>query len=319
MRELAKAHFEAGPLLARHVKAPTSAGDALAQAMFSWLKRNKPRCKRLTFGFALLDHDAAQQQVSEYGMEDNLTSELFLGIELPEENVFEIGPSVERLQKVHPGLPCTLMPLISQASAKSVFIRTPEYFLDLFARWWWEWDWSSSDEDAREHLKGMHEMADEDLEHYLPSKVKPLIAPEYCYPHMWAGKRRSGDVRPLRPHEVRRIAATSGRWVQRVCSSMLELDAAIRRGKYSEAFTAAVWAEPAYAAASIGFFRDEWISELLDDHFNYINSSGEGTYFQSLLPLTADPEKVPEQYQDLLYMFDIVRALDRLLVAVTTT
>jgi PRTRC genetic system protein F len=98
---------------------------------------------------------------------------------------------------------------------------------------------------------------------------------------------------------------------------MLQLEDALQRAKGSKLFEHSQWAEPAYSAASIAVFSEEWIGELLDDHFECISNSGEATMYQVLIPLASDPQQVPKQYEDLSRMFEIVKALDQLLTIIS--
>ncbi|MDV6321038.1 hypothetical protein, partial [Chromohalobacter sp. HP20-39] len=66
--------FEAGPLSPRDARSSGNAGDMFAEAMFAWLRRRTPTCKRLLFGFALLDQAAARDQVDQFGWETDLSA-----------------------------------------------------------------------------------------------------------------------------------------------------------------------------------------------------------------------------------------------------
>lgn len=315
---LIRAHFEAGPLSPRDARSSGNAGDMFAEAMFAWLRRRTPTCKRLLFGFALLDQAAARDQVDQFGWETDLSAPLYLAIELPHEQIFEIGARIHPLQRAHPGLLCSVMALINEASCNSLFLRTPSYFLEMFARWWWDWDEGVSDENARESLADRLGADSEDIERYLPSNVRPVLAPEEMFPERGKRKGRKGPRRSvLKRSEVLELARSSSRWIQRVCRAMLQLEDALQRAKGSKLFEHSQWAEPAYSAASIAVFSEEWIGELLDDHFECISNSGEATMYQVLIPLASDPQQVPKQYEDLSRMFEIVKALDQLLTIIS--
>ncbi|MGT2491455.1 PRTRC system protein F [Cupriavidus basilensis] len=146
--ETIQAQFEVGILAARDVKSAVSAGDAFAQAMFAWLRRRPPSCKRLNFTFALLDHVAAREQVEQFGWEDNLEAPLYLAIELPCEQLYEIGERADVMRRAHPSLLYTAMDLVSTAASRSLFIRTPDELAEMFARWHWDYDARMSDEEA---------------------------------------------------------------------------------------------------------------------------------------------------------------------------
>ncbi len=316
--DLIRAHFEAGPLSPRDARASGNVGDMFAEAMFAWLRRRMPKCKRLLFGFALLDQAAARDQVDQFGWEKDLSAPLYLAIELPQEQVFEIGARMRPLQRAHPGLLCSVMALINEASCNSLFLRTPSYFLEMFARWWWDCDEGVSDADARECLVDRLGADSEDIERYLPSNVRPVLAPEEMFPERGTRKGRQGPRRRvLKRSEVLALASSSSRWIQRVCRAMLELDDALRRAKGSKLFEHSQWAEPAYSAASIAVSTEEWVSELLDDHFECISNGGDATMYQVLIPLATDAQLVPKQYEDLAHMFEIVKALDRLLTIIS--
>ncbi len=96
---LIRKQFETGVLAARDVKGAASPGDAFAQAIFAWLRRRMPKCKRLSYSFALLDLAAAREQVDQFGHDDELHAPLYLAIELEGENVFEIGERADVMRR----------------------------------------------------------------------------------------------------------------------------------------------------------------------------------------------------------------------------
>ncbi|MCK4118361.1 PRTRC system protein F [Ralstonia nicotianae] len=313
-----RAHFEAGPLQARDVRNAASAGDAFAEALFAWLRRRTPQCRRLCFSFALMDASAARDQVDQFGWEGNIVAPLYLAIELPREDLYEIGPQMERMRRAHPSLLCTVLSLVNEASGKTLHLRTPDALLDMFARWWWDWDATVSDEDARDSLRERFGSDNEDIERYLPSIVKPALAPAELFPEFRRGSRsRRPGRRVLSKRQLEQLACVSGPWIRRVCRSLLELQAAIDKARNSHLFEHAQWSEPVYLAATIAVWQDAWTIELLDDHFNCMSSSGEGTMYQALIPLASDPAEIIKQYRDLMNALDIIKALDRVLTLIS--
>ncbi len=124
--ELVSAQFAAGVLQARHVINPTGAGDAFGQALFAWLRARTPRCKRLSFSFALLDKSAATDEVMQFGWEDGLEAPLYLGIQLPGDEVYAIGSKrAQAMRNAHPSLLFTAMSIVNAAAGKSLYLRRP--------------------------------------------------------------------------------------------------------------------------------------------------------------------------------------------------
>jgi PRTRC genetic system protein F len=85
----------------------------------------------------------------------------------------------------------TTFHLIRAAASKSLHLRTPDDLLDMFARWHWDFEPLTDDEDAREHLKERFGADDADINRYLPSVVRPVLAPDETLPKwQWAQKDR---------------------------------------------------------------------------------------------------------------------------------
>lgn len=316
-RPLVQAHFKAGPLLARDVRAPGNAGDAFAQAMFAWLRRRMPKCRRLNFGFALLDQSAAMAVVEQFGWEDQLTAPLYLAIELPQEEVYQLKASIEPLNAVHGSLLCTAMSLIDEASGHTLFIRTPGAMIEMFARRWWDYDEGISDDDAREHLKGWFDMSDEDAAHYLPSVVRPAIRPDVLMPEIGRKRRGQAKRRVLSTRELQSLADASRGWGREVCLAVIRLQASMRGLRRRGLFSNAQWAEPGYSAATVVVDAEEWAVELLDDHFQDLSNGGDATEYQMLIPLETERRAIVRQYERLARAFEIIAALDRLLFLIS--
>lgn len=113
--------FVTGPIRARDVPRFSSAGEAFARGFFAWTKWEVPWFKCLNFNFVITDVEAVREQMQyQYDARDfEPTSPLYLGIEMQEENVFDIGEKVAQLRAAHPRLVPTTMALINRK--RSIF------------------------------------------------------------------------------------------------------------------------------------------------------------------------------------------------------
>lgn len=315
--ELVRTQFETGVLRASDVERPVNAADAFAQAMFAWLNARRPTCYRLVFDFAILELAAAQDELSQFGWDDAIEAPLYLGIHLPEENVYVIGDErAAALRALHPSLLFTAMSLIYAAEGKSLDVRTPERLLDQFAMWHWDGDTRLDDESARETMAG-YGREDEDAERYLPSAVRAEIATDEFLPRHCHVDVTSKSLTVLNPRLLRAIGASRTGWAAEVCNALADLSLMLRRNGKRSAFHQSQWAEPAYAAATVVMRDNDHALEILDDHINHINASGEATLYQSFIPIAAEADAIREQFRALGGMLRIVGALDRVLTLIT--
>jgi PRTRC genetic system protein F len=314
--ETIQAQFEVGILAARDVKSAVSAGDAFAQAMFAWLRRRTPSCKRLNFTFALLDQVAAREQVEQFGWEDNLEAPLYLAIELPCEQLYEIGERADVMRRAHPSLLYTAMDLVSTAASRSLFIRTPDELAEMFARWHWDYDARMSDEEGRAFLEERFGEGDSDIERYLPSNVLPLLAPDDVVPRCRRLDKRS-RVRRLRRSELASLAVRTRGLPRRICRELINLQTVLARCSRYRILQTSQWAEPAYSAATIAMWSGHWVGEILDDHFECLSNAGDCTTYQVLIPVASQPKAIRQQFKELSCMFEIIAALDRVLTLIS--
>ncbi|GLC97909.1 hypothetical protein Tamer19_73180 [Cupriavidus sp. TA19] len=316
-RLLIRQHFACDGLDAADVDGATSAGDAFAQAMFAWLRRRVSKYQRLTFSFALLDQSAAVDQVSQFGWDGEVDAPLYLAIELPDENVFEIGPRADAMRRADPALLFTALQLVSQAAGKSLFLRTPDDLAEMFSRWWWDYDATMSDEEARKHLAERFGDEDsEEIERYLPSAVLPLLAPDDAVPS-YRRLDKSMKLNVLTPKQLESLAARKRGVARRICLALLHLHEVLARTRRSRVLDGSQWAEPAYSAATIAMWREHWVGEILDDHFECLNNAGDATMFQALIPLKSTTREIRRQFKQLADMIDVIGALDRVLTEIS--
>lgn len=314
---LVLSQFQAGVLRASDVTNPVNAGDAFAQAMFAWINARRPVCHRLIFDFALLELGAAQSEVSQFGWEDQLQEPLYLAIHLPQETVYVIGDErANALRAAHPALLFTAMSLISAADVKSVDLRTPSRLLDLFAMWHWDGDSMSDDEEARETMLA-YGRDEEDLERYLPSTVRGELAPDDVLPYHPRRNPEAGSLTALSVRRLRALARCNEGWIAAVCNALADLSLELHRNGTLNVFARAQWAEPAYAAATIVFRENDTALEVLDDHINQLNASGEATLYQAFIPVATAPDAIREQFLALGGMLRIIGALDRVLTLIS--
>lgn len=317
--DLVRAQFATGVLRASDVSNPTGAGDAFAQAMFAWLCARTPECKRLSFGFSLIDIGAAKDQLMQFGWEDEIEAPLYLAIDMPGDDVYFIGEArASALRAVHPHLLYTAMSLINTASAKSLFLRTPETLLDLFARWHWEYDSTlADDKNAREFLAESCGMDEGDIERYLPSVVRPELAPDDVLPPACQGYPASCKLRAFGSRKLYELSRAHKGWVKDLCIALAELNLTLKRQGDRSAVAGSQWAEPAYSAATLAYSRSDYVTQVLDDLYDGLNCSGDATLFQCFIPIADEPKAIRQQFQDLDGMLKTISALDRVLTLIS--
>lgn len=318
--DLVIAQFEVGALRAIDVCNPTSAGDAFAQAMFAWLRARIPHCHRLQFGFALMDQGAAADQVMQFGWEEGVEAPLYLAIELPSEEVYAIGEArAQALRTAHPSLLFTAMSLINAACAKSLFVRTPDVLLDEFARWHWDYDATLADDDsARDFLKENWGGDAADIDRYLPSVVRAELAPDDTLPRYTHVQPGSSRLLQLGSRGLRALARSSDEWLSEMCAALADLRLTLAKAGENSAIASAQWAEPAYSAATIAYCDSDYVSEVLDNHFECVNNGGDATMFQCFIPIATERKAIRQQFGDLTSMLQIIGALDRVLTLISS-
>lgn len=210
------------------------------------------------------------------------------------------------------------MSLINSASAKSVFLRTPDVLLDLFARWHWEYDPTISDDDeARAFLTEHCGMDAEDVTRYLPSTVRPELAPDDVLPAYCHANPESRRLRVFGSRKLRELARGQRGWIKDLCVALAELNLAIKRQGSRSAIAGSQWAEPAYAAATLAYTRSDYVTQVLDDLYDGYNCNGDATMFQCFIPIAGEPKAIREQFEDLSSMLRIVAALDRVITLIS--
>jgi len=315
---LARLHFECGPLRAADVKSAGNAGDALAQALFAWFNRRRPVCRRVTFNIDLFDRKSASDFLSYRDQADDFTDALYLAIELPEENHFEIGRGrSEVLRTVHRDLLPTAMSAIAEASRKTLYLRTPDDLLDMYARWWWEYDPTADDETAREYLASHYGDDADTIARHLPSAVRASMAPDEVLPR-WLRQKPSKRWRPLSDAMLRFLAAKSKGEARKVCNAIVALRASMRGAPEGCLFGPGIWADPVYSAATIIYTGDDdYVGELLDDHFEMAGQSGEVTTYQAYVAIATSANAIDAQYRRWSQALEVVGKLDCLLTVIS--
>jgi PRTRC genetic system protein F len=244
------------------------------------------------------------------------TSPLHLAMKLPEEHLYVIGARGDELGGVHPLLLPSVLRLIDRASWKTLFIRTPAWFLNEFSCWHWEGDENASDDEVRELIADYRGLEGEDADRYLPSAVKPEFYPdELRQPARVAGRRRKSPL--LSECELLKLRTRCRGMARRVCTELIALTRLLRRAGRRDLFQGAHDGSSAYAACSIALTDSERIGELLDDHFEQESQSGEYTLYSGFSPFASTRGAIRRQYADWALAFQIVTHLDRLLALVT--
>jgi PRTRC genetic system protein F len=313
---LIAAQFNSGVLRPRDVPEFKGAGDALAHGFFAWAKRHTPRLDCLGFDFVLCDVQAVQDvvQYQEDSSDFNPTSPVYLGIEITEENIFEIGRRAAELRDVHPRLVSTAMVLINRAAGRTMWVRTPDEFLGEFASWFWDGDSNATDEEAREMLTDRFGEDEAEIEYYLPSVVRPQLCPDDMDVYRWNAKsRRYLPQRALGVAALRRLQRfTSGR-TRRICAELEKLSLMLQRVGNRDLFGCEYRPRCAYASATLTVQNDTRVSDVLDSHYEYLASAGDGTTYLGFTPLASTPDAIRKQYADWSQGLSILGQLDRVI------
>ncbi|SAK89307.1 hypothetical protein AWB82_06252 [Caballeronia glebae] len=313
---LISAQFNSGVLRPRDVPEFKGAGDALAHGFFAWAKRQMPRLDCIGFDFVLCDLAAVQEvvQYQEDSSDFNPTSPVYLGIEITEENIFEIGRRVAELRDVHPRLVSTAMVLINRAAGRTIWVRTPDEFLGEFASWFWDGDSQATDEEARETLTDRFGEDEAEIEHYLPSVVRPQLCPDDMDVYRWHAKsRRYLPQRALGVAALRRLQRfTSGR-TRRICAELEKLSLMVQRVGNRSLFGCDYRPRCAYAAATLTVQNDQRVGEVLDSHYEYLASAGDGTTYLGFTPIAFIPDAIRQQYANWSQGLSILGQLDRVI------
>lgn len=313
---LIAAQFEAGVIRSRDVSSFSGAGNALAQAFFAWQARQRADWERLSFHFVLCDLQAVQEQIQyQYDSSDfEPSSPLYLGIEITEDHVFEIGTRAAALRNVHPRLLPTAITLINRAAGRTVWIRTPDEFMGMFASWYWDGDTHSTDDDVREILVDRFGEDEEEIENYLPSVVRPDLCPDDMDVYGWDARRRGFKrSHALGVASLRRLRRFNGGWVRRFCLELEALTLLLQKAGNRNLFDCSYRPECVYAASSLVAQDNPRIGELLDSHYDHMGSSGEGSLYYGFIPLASEPDAIRKQYADWSLALSILNRLDRVL------
>ena len=320
--DLISRHFKYGPLDANDVTTYQGATNAMHDALFSWIGRECASWTRLNFSCALMDQAAveADLQYTEALEEFDATSSLYLGFQTFDDDVYYLTPEVKAQFDSHPLLLRTALWLISLAGSKTISIRTPDDIFDLYANWLWDGEMWSTDEEAAEWLKERYEDDDESINRYKPSAVRAALCPDTVAFHEFDRKARQYHLLPfLSPNALKAKTLTIRGAMKEVCQTMLDLSNLLKKAGGLLCFDiASVRPQNFYAAATVAMSDNRYVSEALDDHYEYLAQSSEGSYFHGYVPLATNPKEIRRQYADLAHGFSILKCTDRLLALICT-
>lgn len=318
LSDLVLKHFQYGPLRAGDVHDPADAGDAFQQAFHAWTQRQYGRLSRLRFTPHLFDAHAVRDvlQPLDNGSNDDDAAPLFLGFNLDEEWVYSLEQAIPALRVVHPLLFRTVMGVLYRASARTMFIRLPDWFMYEFSCWYWDGDPNISDKDADEMLKERFDDDTETRNEYLPSVVRPQLCPDDADPCVYRGGR-SRDRHALTGPELLRLRASNKGMPRRVCTEVLKLRTLMRRSRTRDLFHVSYHTNPVYGVCSVVVENNEFVGDLLDHHFDGAAQYGDATTYSGFSRLASTPKAIRRQYADLALAFRILTHLDRLLSLVS--
>ncbi|WP_321794806.1 PRTRC system protein F [Caballeronia sp. J97] len=317
---LAQAHFASGPLRARDVPVFQSAGDALARGFFGFVNRHRTDWRRLEVDFTLCDVEAVREQIQYHydAHEFTPTSSLYLGVENDGEQLWQLGARAGELRRVHPRLLQTVLVLINRASSRTVWIRTPDEFLGMFAQFYWDGDPHAEDKEVREVLQDRFGEEEDAIEHYLPSTVRAELCPADMDVGAWSpAKGRWLPSAALGIAALRRIRRFQCGWVRRLCRELETLTLLLRRAGNRSLFDYGVRPESIYPACSVIAQDNDHIGDLLDSHYEYFNSGGDGSVYLGFVPFAESSDEIRQQYADWALGLSILNSVDRVLTLVT--
>ena len=320
-REIAKlvqGHFEAGPLRAADVPEFTGAGNAMAQALFAWFKRRCGRQSRVRFNPVLLDIDAVQEQIQyQYdAREFRPTSPLYLGLETSEDYVYVVDRP-QMFQAAHPRLLQTALILINRAAYRTLKMRTPDDFLEMFAQWFWDGDSRCTDAEAVDVLQDRFGEDPEEFRAYLPSVVRDELCPAYMEVGRFSRKQlRWRPFKALGIAKLRVLQRTHAGRVRRLCVELERLSLLLAKGGNRRLFDYGYSPETVYHATTISA-EEEHLGDLLDTHYEYFNSGGDGSLFHGVIGLATSPDAIRQQYADLSLGLSILEQVDRVVALIT--
>ncbi|TDN59054.1 PRTRC system protein F [Paraburkholderia sp. BL10I2N1] len=318
--KLVESHFEAGPLRAADVPEFTGAGNAMARALFAWFKRQCGRQNRVRFRPVLLDINAVQEQIQyqyQYdAREFTPTSPLYLGFETPEDYVY-IVDGAQTFQAAHPRLLQTALILINRAAGRTLRMRTPDDFLGMFAQWFWDGHESCTDEEAAEVLADRFGEDPEEFQAYLPSVVREELCPAHMEVGRYNPKRFSWMPFPaLGIAKLRVLQRTHSGRVRRLCVELERLTLLLAKAGKRRLFDYAYTPETVYHATTVAA-EEEHLGDLLDTHYEYFNSGGDGSLFHGFIGLATSPDAIRKQYADLSLGLSILQQVDRVVALIT--
>ncbi|MGT2460194.1 PRTRC system protein F (plasmid) [Cupriavidus basilensis] len=315
---LVRAQFDAGPLRARDVNAPTSAGDAYAQALYKWLGRQHLPFRFLNLKFSLLDADSVLSEISHQYEANSFTADasLYLAVSSDGEGIYEVCAHAEKLSRAHPQLMATALRLIEEASWRSAWIRTPSELLSHFAHFHWEGDETVADSETMECLIDRYGDDQETLQNYLPSVAREQLVPP-ALRLAQSGRRRRMGRRDygLDPATLESLTRRQG--VTRLCHELIHLRDLIRRARGRPLFNYSYRANPVYSAAALVWENDNRIQQLFDDLYDYDWNGGEATMHLGFIPIAQDAPAIRRQYADWQLAFQTMASIDRVIGHIT--
>ena len=325
-RDIARAHFQYGPLRAQDVDTFNSPSEAIYKALMPWIRRRTRGLKRITFEPVLLDTVNTQDIVSQSdwnGDNDEVAGGLYLGLQTLEDRVFPFGRRARQLLWSDPLLLRSAIAMLARGSCNTLEVRTPDTLLDMFAQWAWD-DPTHGDREAEDYLNDRFGDDEESKRHYLPSNVRPRLCPTDIRVSRYEAKRRRYVAYRTLGQRALRLRATTGAGPERaVAKALLDLSALLPpagrgrvegEGGSSRSFEFTHRTYNAYAGATLIFEDNEFVGEALDNHYEWLSSGGEGTFYHGFIALGSDEAQVRRFYAGLARGFGVLRAMDRLLV-----
>ncbi|RQM59671.1 PRTRC system protein F [Burkholderia vietnamiensis] len=310
--------FQYGPLRAADVHAPADAGDAFQQAFFAWVRRQCGKLVRLKFEPQLFDANAVRDVLDLLGNgnNDDDPTPLFFGMALEDEWVYALDDAATTLRSTHPMLLQTVMSVMARASARTLFVRMPDWFMYEFSCWYWDGDETIADQEADDLLRDRFGDDSESREEYLPSVVRPQLCPDDVCSSVYVDGRWRGQRILTRP-QLRALRERSKGMPRRVCTELLALTKLMRASRRRDLFNVAYSSNPVYAMCSLVMERNQFVWDLLDHHFDGEAQCGDATTYSGFSRVASTPKGIRRQYADMALAFRILTHLDRLLALVS--
>lgn len=242
----------------------TGTPGALVQTGFNrWLAGIVGETPRLNKVFGCLAGSVEEAASWQTGHEEISEEAAYLALSIDEpEQVIAIGPVIESLESILPGLGQTVFGIIEMASFKTINAFTPS--VGLYYGSYLYWQGTDTDDDWRAEMEacyGEEWESEEDAEFYLPSQYRASFGCEWLF-----GRRQR-----VRERKLKRLARRHPLpWVRRLCSLALHMQALIEQGAMLPS-AELIESECVYSSVLLRWHENDDLVRVFDDHVQRAN------------------------------------------------